>query len=58
MRAAKPSPLLAVAVLVALLAGLPVASVGLNLFVGGTSETWAHLVQTVLPEYIRNSLWL
>jgi iron(III) transport system permease protein len=58
MRAANPSPLLAVAVLVALLAGLPVASVGLNLFVGGTSETWAHLVQTVLPEYIRNSLWL
>ena len=58
MRAANPSPLLAVAVLVALLAGLPVASVGLNLFAGGTSETWAHLVQTVLPEYIRNSLWL
>ena len=58
MRSAAPSPLLAVAVLVALLAGLPVASVGLNLFVGGTSETWAHLVQTVLPEYIANSLWL
>jgi iron(III) transport system permease protein len=58
MRSAASSPLLAVAVLVALLAGLPVASVGLNLFVGGTSETWAHLVQTVLPEYIANSLWL
>lgn len=43
---------------VALLAGLPVASVGLNLFVGGTGATWGHLVQTVLPDYILNSLWL
>ncbi len=58
MRAATTSPLLIVALVVALLAGLPVASVGLNLFVGGTSETWAHLSQTVLPEYIANSLWL
>ena len=58
MRAAKYSPLLAVAVIVALLAGLPVASVGLNIFVGGTSATWGHLAQTVLPEYIVNSLWL
>ncbi len=58
MRAAKHSPLLAVAVIVALLAGLPVASVGLNIFVGGTSATWSHLAQTVLPEYISNSLWL
>ena len=58
MRAAKHSPLLAFAVIVALLAGLPVASVGLNIFVGGTSATWGHLAQTVLPEYIFNSLWL
>jgi len=58
MRAPKHSPLLAVAVIVALLAGLPVASVGLNIFVGGTSATWSHLAQTVLPEYILNSLWL
>ena len=58
MRSATRSPLLVVAVLVALLAGLPVASVGLNLFVGGTSATWTHLAQTVLPEYIRNSIWL
>ncbi len=54
----RPSPLLFVALLVAVLAGLPVASVGLNLFVGGTSETWSHLTQTVLPEYMLNSLWL
>jgi iron(III) transport system permease protein len=58
MRAAQYSPLLIVGFVVALLAGLPVASVGLNLFVSGTSGTWAHLAQTVLPEYILNSLWL
>ncbi len=58
MRAAHTSPLLLLGLLVALLAALPVASVGLNLFVGGTSETWGHLSRTVLPEYILNSLWL
>jgi len=58
MPAHRYSPLLVIAVIVALLAGLPVASVGLNLFVGGTSATWSHLAQTVLPEYITNSLWL
>ncbi len=58
MRIASYSPLLIVGLAVALLAGLPVASVGLNLFAGGTSETWAHLASTVLPEYILNSLWL
>lgn len=58
MRTAPYSPLLIVGIAVALLAGLPVASVGLNLFVGGTSATWAHLAATVLSEYIANSLWL
>lgn len=58
MRAAQYSPLLIVGLVVALLAGLPVASVGLNLFAGGTSATWSHLAQTVLPEYIQNSLLL
>jgi iron(III) transport system permease protein len=58
MRPASHSPLLLVGLIVALLAGLPVASVGLNLFAGGTGETWAHLVQTVLPDYMLNSLWL
>ncbi|MBL8458036.1 iron ABC transporter permease [Zoogloea sp.] len=52
------SPLVVSAFLVALLAGLPVASVGFNLFLGGTSETWAHLVATVLPDYVLNSLAL
>ncbi|MBK7461570.1 MAG: iron ABC transporter permease [Betaproteobacteria bacterium] len=58
MRTAQYSPLLIVGFIVALLVGLPVASVGLNLFAGGTSSTWTHLVNTVLPEYILNSLWL
>lgn len=58
MRAHTLSPLLLVGIIIALLAGLPVASVGLNLFVGGTSATWSHLAQTVLPEYILNSAWL
>ncbi len=58
MRAAQYSPLLIVGFIVALLVGLPVASVGLNLFAGGTSSTWLHMVHTVLPEYILNSLWL
>jgi iron(III) transport system permease protein len=58
MRTAQYSPLLIVGFIVALLVGLPVASVGLNIFAGGTSTTWAHLVSTVLPEYILNSLWL
>lgn len=52
------SPLLAFAVVVAALVALPVVSVGLNLFAGGTGEIWTHLVGTVLPEYVANSLWL
>lgn len=52
------SLLLIVGIVVAALAAMPVGSVGLNLFVGGTSATWAHLAQTVLSEYIANSLWL
>ncbi len=58
MRKTHVSPLLIVGLIVAALAALPVASVGLNLFVGGTSATWAHLSATVLPEYIANSVWL
>lgn len=58
MRFSSFSPLLVIGVAVAFLAGMPVASVGLNLLAGGTGETWQHLVNTVLPEYISNSLWL
>ncbi len=37
---------------------LPIASVALNLFAGGTGETWAHLWATVLPEILLNTLGL
>lgn len=57
-RSGRSSPLVPYAFFVALLAGLPVASVGFNLFLGGTSQTWAHLSATVLPEYVLNSLAL
>ncbi len=59
MTASRHFSFLAVASLaVAALVGLPVASVGFNLFAGGTSATWTHLVDTVLADYIRNSLLL
>ncbi len=54
----KLSPLLMIGAVVALLAALPVVSVGLNLFAEGTAGTWGHLATTVLPDYIANSLWL
>jgi iron(III) transport system permease protein len=52
------SPLLTLALAVALLVGMPIASVLANVFAGGTGGTWAHLASTVLPEYIGNTLWL
>ena len=42
----------------AVLVALPVLAVGANLFTGGTGETWGHLMATVLPEYVANSVWL
>ncbi len=52
------SPLLRFSLVVALLVGLPIVSVLLNVFAGGTGDTWRHLASTVLPEYIANTLWL
>ncbi len=46
------------AVLIASLVALPVLVVGSNLFFGGTGDTWGHLLATVLPEYVANTLWL
>ena len=42
----------------AVLGALPVLAVGANLFAGGPGETWGHLMATVLPEYVANSVWL
>ena len=50
--------LLALAVVVAVLIGLPVASVLANIFSGGTSGVWQHLASTVLPDYVGSTLWL
>ncbi len=52
------SPLVAFSFALAVLVALPVLAVGANIFSGGTSDTWAHLMATVLPEYVANSIWL
>ncbi len=43
---------------IAALVVVPVLSVGVNVFSPGTAGTWAHLVATLLPEYIATTLWL
>jgi iron(III) transport system permease protein len=54
----KLPPLAAISFTLAVLVALPVLAVGANLLTGGTGETWHHLLATVLPEYISNSIWL
>ncbi|MCB1961256.1 MAG: iron ABC transporter permease [Rhodocyclaceae bacterium] len=46
------------AVLVALLAAVPIASVFFSLTDLSTGATWSHLASTVLPEYIGNTVIL
>ena len=52
------SALAAVALLVAVLIAVPILSVGANLLLGGSADTWRHLASTVLPDYIGNTLIL
>ncbi len=52
------SALVVAALVVALLIAVPIISVGANLWLGGSGDTWAHLASTVLPEYIANTLIL
>jgi iron(III) transport system permease protein len=52
------SALALTALVIGVLTAAPIASVWVNLFAGGTGDTWSHLVATVLPEYIANTLWL
>ncbi|MDX5363010.1 MAG: iron ABC transporter permease [Pseudazoarcus pumilus] len=52
------SPLTWSALLIAALIAMPVLSVFSNVLVGGTSDIWAHLASTVLPEFIRNTVIL
>ena len=37
---------------------LPILAVVGQLFLEGTSDTWAHLASTVLPEYLWSTFWL
>ena len=47
-----------VAVILAVLVSLPVASVIVNVFQPDEAEVWAHLAETVLGEYVFNSVSL
>ena len=53
-----PMSLSAFSFALAVLVALPVLAVGANLFAGDTGGTWGHLLATVLPEYVANSIWL
>ena len=53
-----PAPLALTALVIGILTAAPIASVWLNLFAGGTADTWAHLASTVLTEYVANTLVL
>lgn len=53
-----PAPLALAALVIGILTAAPIASVWLNLFAGGTGDTWAHLASTVLTEYVANTLVL
>ena len=41
-----------------MLVSVPIFSVGTNLFLGGTGDTWQHLAATVLPSYVLNTVLL
>ena len=58
LRTGQPVWLRFFALLAASLVGLPILALGTNLFAGGTGGTWAHLAETVLPDYIATTLWL
>lgn len=52
------SALLIVAVVLAILVSMPVASVVLHVFMPDEQGVWAHLADTVLADYVTNSLVL
>jgi iron(III) transport system permease protein len=55
-RTFSPLPLFALAL--AMLVALPVLAVVTNVFAGGTGDTWRHLLDTVLADYVVNSVLL
>jgi iron(III) transport system permease protein len=44
--------------LIALLVAIPILSVASNMFFASSGDIWSHLAATVLPDYVKNSLWL
>jgi len=44
-------------ILIALLISIPILTVAINIF-SPAGEIWSHLASTVLPEYVKNSIWL
>lgn len=46
-----------VTLLIAFLVSIPILTVAANIFVPA-GEVWEHLAQTVLPDYVKNSIWL
>ena len=52
------SSLTLAAVIIAVLIAAPVLSVFSNVFAGGTSDTWAHLSETVLGDFVFNTVVL
>lgn len=56
--AARGLPLRAAAVLAAALIAAPLLSVAFNVLQPGTHDTWRHLLDTVLTDYIVTTLWL
>ncbi|MBI1890042.1 MAG: iron ABC transporter permease [Burkholderiales bacterium] len=61
LKAVKPprvSPLICLAVVVALLVALPILSIATSVFIAGSGDVWRHLASTVLPDYVVNTLIL
>ena len=57
--ASRPVPWLVVlALVVGALVSVPVLSVVMEVFAPGTDDTWSHLADTVLPDYLWSTLWL
>jgi iron(III) transport system permease protein len=48
--------LVVLALAAAALVAAPLVSVALNVFIGGTGDTWSHLASTVLPDYVASKL--
>ena len=54
--AADRSYLTSIALFIALLVAIPVLSVFSNVLTAGTSDTWSHLDESVLPDYLPNTV--